>query len=172
MRCRNANSSTCKAILYSQSMERYHSAFLQSPLPRGKLNWREFLKTSWTICSRPCGNIGEDWTQDSHPLANLQGLVTDYTPHTHTGAWLPPPPPFQVPAGLSVSHLTILSESTSIPLIWNVIFPSPYLQWSLLHFCPIHVITKNYDEKKGKTVQSTKCFTNTLLLVKETSQTS
>lgn len=161
----------CKAILYSQNMERYHSAFLQSPLPRGKLNWCEFLKTSWTICSRPCGNIGEDWTRDSHPLANLQGLVTDYTPHTHTGAWLPPLPlPGACWFVCQPSHNLIWKHWYSTYLESHL--PKPIFTVISAAFLSHPHDYKKLQWKKGKTVQSTKCFTNTLLSVKETSQTS
>ena len=56
----------------------------------------------------------------------------------------------QAPACPPVSHLTTSPESTSTPLTWNIVSPSPYLQWSLLRVCPIHTIAKNYNEIKGK----------------------
>lgn len=93
-RHRNANTSVCKSILRSQVRKGTTVLFLKSPFSQGKLNWHELLKTSWAICSRPCGNRAENWSYDSYPLCKLQGLCTDQ-------------PSLQTPACFPVSHLSL-----------------------------------------------------------------
>lgn len=159
-RHRNTNTSVCKRILRSQVWKGTKVLifffFFQSQFSQGKLNWHELLKTSWAQ-----DHLGtEKKTEARIPNQSVSCRACALTS-----------PPYRCLLA-SLSAISVLPESTDIPLTWNIIFPSPYLQWAPPCFCPIHTITEKYDKKKkDKTAQSTKCFANSLPLVKDVSKT-
>lgn len=115
-RHRNTNTSVCKRILRSQVWKGTKVLifffFFQSQFSQGKLNLHELLKTSWAQ-----DHLGtEKKTEARIPNQCVSCRACALTS-----------PPYRCLLA-SLSAISVLPESTDIPLTWNIIFPSPYLQ--------------------------------------------
>lgn len=115
-RHRNTNTSVCKRILHSQVWKGTKVLifffFFQSQFSQGKLNLHELLKTSWAQ-----DHLGtEKKTEARIPNQCVSCRACALTS-----------PPYRCLLA-SLSAISVLPESTDIPLTWNIIFPSPYLQ--------------------------------------------
>lgn len=159
-RHRNTNTSVCKRILRSQVWKGTKVLifffFFQSQFSQGKLNLHELLKTSWAQ-----DHLGtEKKTEARIPNQCVSCRACALTSPLPTDACLLPCQPSQSYLKARIFHLPGTSS-----------FPAHIYSELRRASVPFTQSQKSMIKKKDKTAQSTKCFANSLPLVKDVSKT-